>query len=129
MDLYYGSYFAGFAGAYNDPQSVASSSIQLQSTQPAISTILSSAQGVGFEIVDVRNEQTVSYSSLIRQVAEIIALNHAIRLTPLDDGSNNPNASGSTIGFYVNMPIVFKGAVLGGLVNDTVYLCSDRWYS
>jgi hypothetical protein len=121
MDLYYGSYFAGFAGAYNDPQSVASSSIQLQSTQPAISTILSSAQGVGFEIVDVRNEQTVSYSSLIRQVAEIIALNHAIRLTPLDDGSNNPNASGSTIGFYVNMPIVFKGAVLGGLVNDTVY--------
>ena len=121
MDLFYGSYFAGFAGAYSDSESVASSSIQLQSTQPAISTILSSAQGVGFEIVDVRNDQTVSYSSLARQVAEIFALNHAIRLTPLDDGSNNPNASGSTIGFYVNMPIVFKGAVLGGLVNDTVY--------
>ena len=121
MDLFYGSYFAGFAGAYSDTESVASSSIQLQSTQPAISTILSSAQGVGFEIVDVRNDQTVSYSSLARQVAEIFALNHAIRLTPLDDGSNNPNASGSTIGFYVNMPIVFKGAVLGGLVNDTVY--------
>ena len=115
---YYGAYYAG---EYSNSEAVASSSIKLQSTQPPISSILASAQGVVFEIENVRNDRVVTYSSFIRQVASTQSADNSITLTTFSNNPLDVNASGSTIGFYVGMPIKFKGAVVGGLVNDTVY--------
>ena len=116
--VYYGSFFAG---SYFNSENIASSSIQLESVLPDISTILASAQGVAFEISDVANDRQLTWSSLERVVGSTIAATNAVRLIPLDDGSANPNASGSTIGFYVNMPVKFVGAVAGGLQENTTY--------
>ena len=115
---YYGSFYAG---SYSNSESVSSSSMLLESTQPPIETILASGQGVAFEIVDVEYNQSTTYSSLIRLVESTVTTNNVIRLIPLDDGSSNLNASGSTIGFYLNMPIKFAGGVCGGIVANTVY--------
>ncbi len=115
---YYGSFFAG---SYFNSESVSSSSIQLESVLPPISSILASAQGVAFEITNVDNDRQLTWSSLERNVGSTIAATNAIRLIPLDDGSANPNASGSTIGFYVNMPVKFVGVVAGGLQENVTY--------
>ena len=115
---YYGAYYAG---EYSNSEAVASSSIKLYSTQPPISSILASAQGVAFEIEDVRNDRVVTYSSLVRQVASTHSSDNSITLTTFSNNPLDVNASGSTIGFYVGMPIKFTGAVIGGLVNNTVY--------
>jgi hypothetical protein len=116
---FYGAYYAG---RYSNSEAVASSSITLESTQPPISSILASAQGVAFEIVDVENVRDVTYSSFVRQVESTQAADDSIKLTLQDDGSGNPNASGGTLGFYIGMPIKFVGAVGGsGLVSEQVY--------
>jgi hypothetical protein len=115
---YYGAYYAG---NYNNSAVVASSSIKLESTEPPINSVLASSGGVVFEIEEVRNDRVVIYSSLVRQVASTHSSDNSITLTTF---SNNPldiNASGSTIGFYVGMPIKFDGNVIGGLLIDTVY--------
>ena len=116
---YYGSFFAG---SYNNSDSISSSSIQLESTQPSIDTILASAQGVAFEIVDVTNDRQVDWSSFVRYVGETVAANDAVRLTY---DSTEPNASGSTIGFYVGMPVKFVGVSVGGLLSDTTYYVAE----
>jgi photosystem II stability/assembly factor-like uncharacterized protein len=116
---YYGAFFAG---TYSNSESIASSSITLQSTQPPIADILASAQGVAFEITDLRNERTVTYSSFIRNVHSTYASNDVVRLTLQDDGSGNPNASGGTNGFYIGMPVTFIGDIgSSGIVNEQVY--------
>ena len=116
---YYGAFYAG---TYSNSESVSSSSISLQSTQPPIADILASAQGVAFEITDLRNERVVNYSSFIRYVDSTYAANEVIRLELQDDGSGNPNASGGTIGFYVGMPIKFTGDVgSSGIITNQVY--------
>jgi hypothetical protein len=116
---YYGAFYAG---SYSNSESVASSSITLQSTQPPIADILASAQGVAFEITDLRNERVITYSSFVRNVQSTENFDNSIRLILQDDGSGNPNASGGTLGFYVGMPIKFKGATgTSNLINDTVY--------
>jgi hypothetical protein len=76
---YYGAYYAG---RYNNTLTTSSSSIQLQSTQPPIDTILASAQGVSFEIMDIRNDQTVTYSSFLRDVSIINGTGDFVRLIP-----------------------------------------------
>ncbi len=116
---YYGSFFAG---SYNNSDSISSSSIQLESTQPSIDTILASAQGVAFEIVDVTNDRQVEWSSFVRYVGETVAANDAVRLSY---DSTEPNASGSTIGFYVGMPVKFVGVGVGGLLSDTTYYVAE----
>jgi len=122
IDWQAGAYYGAFyAGDYFNSEAVSSSSIKLQSTQPLISSILASAQGVAFEIEDVRNDRVVTYSSLIRQVASTQASDDSITLTTFSNNPSDVNASGSTIGFYIGMPIKFNGAVVGGLVNGTVY--------
>jgi len=113
---YYGSFFAG---SYENILQVSSSDIQLQSVNPNIASILSSAQGATFEIVDVSNNNQLDWSSTIRYVSGTYSANNAIRLVP--QGSTEPNASGSTIGFYVGMPVKFIGAVVGNLVNEQLY--------
>lgn len=115
---FYGSFYAG---NYNNSSAVSSSSIQLESTKPPIDSILASAQGVSFEIAEVSNNQVVKYSSLVRRVELTNGFLNVIRLIPLDDGTNLPNSSGSTIGFYVDMPIKFKGQVIGNLVDGVEY--------
>ena len=126
IDWVSGAYYGGFfAGRYSNSERVASSSITLQNTKPAISTILASAQGVAFEVEDVVNEQTIEFSSFVRQVYEILGNDDIIRLKPLDGNGDpfnyEPNASGLTLGFYSGMPIKFNGDVGGGIVGDTIY--------
>ena len=126
IDWVAGKYYGAFyAGSYSNSESVASSSITLQSTQPPIENILASAQGVAFEIIDLRNDRIVEYSSFIRYVQSTEFTNNSVRLILQDDGSGNPNASGGTLGFYIGMPIKFVGEVgTSGIVNENVYYVS-----
>jgi len=116
--IYYGSLFAG---NYFNSENISSSSIQLQSVLPPISSILASAQGVALEIAEVENDRQLTWSSLERIVNSTISATNAIRLTLLVSGATGPTASGSTIGFYVNMPVKFEGAVVGGLQENVTY--------
>jgi len=113
---FYGSFYAGL---FNNSTQVASSSILLEATQPPINTILASGQGATFEIQSVVNDQVVTWSSFIRSVSETTASDDSITLSY---SSTEPNASGSTIGFYVGMPVMFAGAVgLSNIENDITY--------
>lgn len=118
-----GSYYGAFyAGNYSNSESVSSSSISLQSTQPPINSIFASAQGVAFEIVTIENQRTITYSSFVRQVDSTYSSNNSIKLILQDDGSGNPNASGGTLGFYIGMPIKFSGYVgSSGLIGEQIY--------
>ncbi len=120
--VYYGSFFAG---SYFNSESVSSSSIQLESTQPPIESLLASAQGVAFEIVDVTNDRQFIWSSFERFVLETIDAGtgapedrYSVRLAY---NSVEPNASGSTIGFYEGMPIKFIGATVGNIIDGQTY--------
>jgi len=120
---YYGSFFAG---SYFNSESVSSSSIALQSTSPEISSILASAQGAVFEIVSVDNDRQLTWSSFVRSVEETVDAGSSFAdedryFVRLAYSSTEPNASGSTIGFYVGMPVKFTGFTVGGLANDTTY--------
>jgi len=114
-------YASPFAGLYYNSQTVSSSSITLENTQPSIQSILASGQGISFEIVNVTNDQIITWSSFARIVERTIAATDIIRLTLLDNGAGEINASGSTLGFYIGMPIKFVGAMIGGLVDSTTY--------
>ena len=113
---FYGSFYAGL---FNNSTRIASSSITLESTQPPINSILASAQGATFEIQDVTNDQVLTWSSFTRSVGSTTASTDAIELTY---DSSEPNASGSTVGFYVGMPVKFTGALSGtNIVDGTTY--------
>jgi hypothetical protein len=136
---FYGSFFAG---ALNYRDDGASSSIQLYSTLPPISFILASAQGIAFEIDDVTNEETLTWSSQLRSVIDtgIIGTNQ-IKIYPSNweqvkaeiDATYDPITAATkwaeqitffntTLGFYIGMPIKFAGAVgSSGLLNDETY--------
>jgi hypothetical protein len=114
---FYGSFYAGL---FNNSTQIASSSITLQSTQPPIDNILASAQGATFEIQDVTNDQVLLWSSLVRSVSATVH-SGATNLVRLTYSSTETNASGSTIGFYVGMPIKFTGAVGPVIGNQTIY--------
>lgn len=125
-DSFYGAYFAG--SYYSVDTTASSSGVSLESTHPDINTLLASADGATFEITDVQNQETLTWSSLVRNVEETInegsgfpdADRYLIRLVLSD--STEPNASGSTIGFYVGMPIKFTGGLAGtGITSGTTY--------
>ena len=125
-DSFYGAYFAG--SYYSVDTTAASSGVSLESTHPDINTLLASADGATFEITDVQNQETLTWSSLVRNVEETIDEGsgfpdedrYLIRLVLSD--STEPNASGSTIGFYVGMPIKFTGGLAGtGITSGTTY--------
>ena len=108
-----------YAGLYSNPEQIASSNIKLESTIPAINNILASAQGVTFEIQNVTNNQEIVASSFVRTVESTTASTDIITLAY---DSTEPNASGSTIGFYFGMPLIFLGAVgSSNIVQNTVY--------
>ena len=120
---FYGSFYAGL---YNNSESIASSSIGLQSTQPPISDILASAAGAAFEINSVENDESLTWSSRTRNVTATVADN---KITIIEsDGGTTQGLSGvgPTIGFYVGMPVKFEGAVgTTGLVNSTTYYVAE----
>jgi hypothetical protein len=98
---YYGSFFAG---SYYNSESVSSSNIVLDNEFPDINTILASAQGATFEIVDVTNDQELDWSSFIRYILSTTASTDAIRLVPQTNSfvatgsiSNGSGASGTTM--------------------------------
>lgn len=116
---YYGSFFAG---TLDNSSTTSSSSIGLESTEPPIDSILASAQGAVFEITDISNDQQLTWSSFIRYVSGTTASNHSITLIPQDNGGGQPNASGTTIGFYIGMPVKFQSTLsFGGLVSNQIY--------
>lgn len=98
---YYGSFFAG---NYYNSESVSSSSILLDNELPNIDTIFASAQGATFEIVDVTNNQELTWSSFVRYILSTRASTDTIRLVPQTNSfvatgsiSNGSNASGTTL--------------------------------
>jgi len=117
-NVFYGAFFAG---NYFNSELVSSSDISLQATQPPIADISASAQGAIFEIADVTNDQQILYTEFKRTVELTETTGNLVRLDPYDENNGELNASGSTIGFYVGMPIKFTGAVIGGIVDEQVY--------
>jgi hypothetical protein len=135
---FYGSFFAGALNYRNDG---ASSSITLYSTMPPISYILASAQGVAFEITDVENQQTLTWSSQVRSTISTTSGSNKIKMYPSNwaeikaeiDATYDPVTAATvwadqityfntTLGFYVGMPIKFVGDVSGtGLTNQQTY--------
>lgn len=100
---FYGAFFVG--ETYNNGPTSASS-VLLSSTQPSIDQILASKGGLPFEITNVENEQVLKWSTLARTVVGTTASNNSITLQPVNGFDNS---SGSTVGFYVGMPIYFNG--------------------
>jgi len=124
---FYGSFYAG---ALNNSSQVSSSSITLENTQPPINSILASAQGAAFEIENVRNEQTLTWSTRTRTVVETTSGSNIVTITESAGGTpespiDNPIPIGPTTGFYVGMPIKFDGQAFGGLQNQTIYYVKE----
>lgn len=138
---FYGSFFAGALNYRNDG---ASSSITLYSTLPPIAYILASAQGISFEITNVENKETLTWSSQVRGVIDTgiaganqitvypsnwkMVKNDIDAMYPNDPMSANiawleqVSKFNTTLGFYVGMPIKFEGAVGStGLVDGITY--------
>ena len=91
---------------------------------------MASGHSVPFEIVSAENERQLTWSSFIRTVGSVFASTDVIRLVPLD--GNNPDlseleatSSGTTIGFYKNMPVKFGGAVVSNIIEDKTYYVSE----
>jgi hypothetical protein len=82
----YGSFYAG--DLHNSNQ-IASSSIKLYGEYPSIDSILASAAGATFEILDAENQQTLTWSSRTRNTVQTYsssysttAYQNAIRINP-----------------------------------------------
>ena len=127
IDWVGGQFYASFyAGLYNNSVRISSSSISLQSTQPDIDTILASAQGAVFEIEGVTNDQVLTWSSRTRNVISTVASTDVITIAPSTGGAPDAGTVGATIGFYVDMPIKFQGAVgSSNIINNTIYYIKE----
>ena len=119
---FYGSYYAG---TYNNSEPLsgteASSSITIWDALP-LETVLSSSQSAVFEIENVTNDQTVTWSSRTRLVTNTYATGNIITIIPSTNGAPDAGEVGPTTGFYVGMPVKFAGAVGSSLlVAGTTY--------
>lgn len=113
---YYGAYYAG---TYSNSENFSSSSIQLFETQPPIDSILGSNGGIPFEINSITNDRELTFSSTIRTITGTSSVGNVITLNPSE---TTPNAAGSTLGFYIGMPIKFIGnAGSSSIVVENVY--------
>ena len=117
-ETFYGSFFAGDYSS----QSVASWSLLLDATQPNINNVLASAQGFVFPIVNVTNNATTIWSKFERFINDFTGSTITLKVAaPVSD-----TTSGTTIGFYVGMPIKFEGNIVStGLVSETEYYVSE----
>ena len=118
---FYGSFYAG---TINNSAEIASSSITLENTSPPISSILASAHGTGFEILNTTNQQTLTWSSRTRNTIQTYgpatAYPNAIRIDPNSGGASVEGKLGSTVGFYIGMPVKFVGSPIGTTLVDGV---------
>ena len=125
---FYGSFYAGSIDARSR---VSSSSFKLAQVLPSIYNVESSAVSaavgdITFEILKAENEQILVWSSRTRNTirtygsADIVYPN-VIQIAPSAGGSPSAGFLGSTIGFYVGMPIKFEGSATGGILNDVTY--------
>jgi hypothetical protein len=118
---FYGSFYAG---TINNSAEISSSSITLENTSPPISQILAGAHGVGFEILDTTNQQTLTWSSRTRSTVQTYgsatAYPNAIRIDPSSGGASVEGYVGSTVGFYIGMPVKFVGSTIGTTLTDGV---------
>ena len=122
----YGSFYAG--DLHNSNQ-ISSSSIKLYEEYPSIDSILASAAGTTFEILDAENQQTLTWSSRTRNTVQTygssystVAYQNTIRIDPSSGGAAVAGDIGSTIGFYIGMPVKFVGSTIGtSLVDSTTY--------
>ena len=120
---FYGSFYAG---TIDNSAQVSSSSITLESTRPPISQILASAHGVSFQVLNTTNQQTLTWSSRTRDTVQTYnpstSYPNAIRINPSTGGADVAGEIGSTIGFYIGMPIKFVGSTIGTtLTNGVTY--------
>lgn len=116
-------YAAPFNGSYTNIENSASSSLELYDVYPNINTILASNGGVVFPIVTVDNDSVTEYSTFERKVISTVA---GSNILTLDVDVNTDNASGSTIGFTIGMPIKFVGTVGASLlVSGTEYYINE----
>jgi hypothetical protein len=121
---FYGSFYAG---SLNNSNQISSSSITLESTSPPINSILASAHGAVFEILDSQNQQSLTWSSRTRNTVQtygsaysVAAYRNAIRINPNAGGAEVAGSIGSTTGFYIGMPVKFIGSTTGTpLVSST----------
>ena len=118
-----GFYGAFYAGDYSNQQTFSSTSVKLFSTDPPIGGILAgetfgitaSGQGGVFQILDVENDQELTWSSRTRDTVQTYGpastYPNTIRINPSEGGAEVAGEIGSTLGFYVGMPIKFVGAI------------------
>ena len=118
---FYGSFYAG---TLNNSAQASSSAITLESSTPPISQILASARGASFEILDTTNQQTLTWSSRTRDTVQTYDPStlypNAIRINPSAGGASVEGSVGSTVGFYIGMPIKFVGSTIGTTLTDGV---------
>jgi len=124
---FYGSFYAG---KFNYEAVGASTGIQLQSTQPDINLILSSASGATFEILNVENVETLKWSSRTRTVLRTYGSGdslypNTVQIDISAGGAPIQGTVGSTIGFYVGMPIKFEGAAFGNIADSVTYYVAE----
>lgn len=116
-------YAAPLNGSYTNIENSASSSLELYDVYPNINTILASNGGVVFPVVSVDNDSVTEYSTFERKVVSTAA---GTNILTLEVDVNTDNASGSTIGFTVGMPIKFVGTVgASNLVSGTEYYVNE----
>lgn len=128
-------YAAPFIGDYYTSETLSASAIKLYSTLPQISSLPASGQGFVLQISDVNNDEQTYWSSFTRYLdrtySAIDVYTNVIRLAPV--GGSLLNASGSTIGFEVGMPIKFIAVgvsdstflTLSGITSGTTYYIAE----
>lgn len=131
-----GLYGSFYAGELHNSNQVASSAIKLYGEYPSIDSILASAAGTTFEILEAENQQTITWVTsdnvpVVRTRDTVqtysssystTAYQNAIRINPSTGGAPVTGDIGSTIGFYIGMPVKFVGSTIGTtLVDGTVY--------
>lgn len=108
-----------YAGPYAGGNTTLSSSNVASSTDE----ILASAENIVLEIEDVQNERMEEWSTFIRTTKSTTS---GTNILELDVDITTDNASGSTIGFTVGMPIKFVGNTgASNLTSGTTYYIKD----
>ena len=119
-ESFYGSFFAG---SYNNTENIASSSISLESTLPDIGNISSSSQGLVLPINTISNFTNTVWSEFERSVESTTAGTNTLTLKL---NTTTENASGSTIGFVVDMPVYFVGDVGTSNISENITYYIDE---
>ena len=120
-------YAAPFIGDYYTSQTLSASAIKMYSQLPEITSVEASGHGCVVQITDVQNQEETYWSTFVRYLDRtyltVDGNNFVIRLYV--PGGSLTNASGSTVGFTVGMPIKFETVIdldtLANIQPNTVY--------